>query len=519
MAKWDVFISHASEDKAEVVEPLVQLLIAKGLKVWYDRHALKLGDLLSLKINEGLSNSKCGVVVLSPNYFIKDWALRELEALFSLELDRKMVILLVLHGLDDREARSQWPLLGNRLSVSTSNPAGMDAIVRQILAVVPPGEVAKLPQEPLPPAPVPGVPRLRRGWLLGVAIVPLLAGLGWVGYQELEGQTKGSNDQEVNQPTGEAPEIQAGDPVLEPKQVSSPEASQALAIEPEHTPKLSAYERALQLPGVEKVPGKEGSGSLKLVLDLGKGNQLTLLWIAPGEFNMGSPGTETGRDTSEPLHRVILTGGFFLGVTEVTQAQWSAVKGSRPWNSEVVFPRTGSDIPATHISYADALEFCSSLNRSKHGALALASGWSYGVPSEAQWEYACRAGSETAYCSGNSELDLASVAVYNKNRLGRFAHPVGTKLANAWGLLDMHGNVFEWTSDDWSDGELFQDGQTNPLLQVDSTAPRVVRGGSWNFGPDGCRSAFRAKALYNSGWHAGWFHGFRLALLPGPEAR
>lgn len=376
-----------------------------------------------------------------------------------------------------------------------------------------------MPQEPLPPAPVPGVPRLRRGWLLGVAIVPLLAGLGWFGYQELEGQTKGSNDQEVNQPTGEAPVIQAGDPVLEPKQVSSPEVSPAPAIEPEPTPKLSAYERALQLPGVEKVPSKQGSGSLKLVLDLGNGNKLTLLWIAPGEFRMGSPTTDPERFDDEVLHKVVLTQGYFLGQTEITQGQWLEAMDTAPWEFNTLYEGE-PDSPAYCISYEDAVKFCNLLNNSEQQTLRPPEGWCYCLPTEAHWEYACRAGSESAYCSGDLGTDLDRVAVYLGDMGLSREMRVASKSPNDWGLFDMHGSLSEWTADAWSDGMEFRDGQENPLFDAPGSPPRVVRGGSWFDFPRECRSAFRDCRVPG---HPYVTVGIRLCLLPDsvnlPEAR
>jgi formylglycine-generating enzyme required for sulfatase activity len=285
-------------------------------------------------------------------------------------------------------------------------------------------------------------------------------------------------------------------------------------VQPQRARELTAYERALQTSGVVKVDGRQGSGSLKRVLDLGGGQELTLLWVEPGEFLMGSPTTEVGRDKDEPLHRVILTRDFFLGETEVTQAQWKAVMGTEPWKGQE-YVKEGANLAASYISYDEALEFCKRLNWSQQAGQRPPVGWIFGLPSEAQWEYACRAGTTTAYCSGDSELDLARVAVYYGNKDGDYAHPVRTKAPNDWGFFDMHGNVWEWTADAGSDGKSFVDGEKDPLVEGPSSAPRVVRGGSWYDNRSRCRSAYR---FWSDPRNRSWIRGFRLCLLPGPGA-
>jgi hypothetical protein len=206
MAKWDVFISHASEDKAEVVEPLVKLLLAEGLKVWYDKHALKLGDSLSRKIDEGLSKSSFGVVVLSPRFFDKNWPQRELDGLTSRESVGHKVILPIWHQVD-REAVVRFsPMLAAKLAVSTSQ--GLDEIVRQILDVVRAGDCVLPPSHPFSVEIDSGgigkrSPRSRRGWLLGLALFPMVLGvLVFVVSHVLERQTS-SGGLEALAPTSE----------------------------------------------------------------------------------------------------------------------------------------------------------------------------------------------------------------------------------------------------------------------------------------------------------------------------
>jgi formylglycine-generating enzyme len=239
-----------------------------------------------------------------------------------------------------------------------------------------------------------------------------------------------------------------------------------------------------------------------------------LIRVEPGTFLMGSPQSELGRFHDEPAHTVHLTQPFLIGETEVTQGQWKAVMRTEPWKGQD-YVQAGDAIAASYINYEDALELCRRLNDQERTAGRLPVGWEYGLPTEAQWEYACRAGTTRPYCSGSSEADLGRVAIFASSRSGDHAHEVKSKEPNAWGLFDMHGNVWEWTRDAWSDGGGFRDGQTDPFVDGASSDLRVVRGGSWEGVPRWCRSAIR-----NGGhpWNRVVALGFRLCLLPGPGA-
>jgi formylglycine-generating enzyme required for sulfatase activity len=201
---------------------------------------------------------------------------------------------------------------------------------------------------------------------------------------------------------------------------------------------------------------------------------MRLVWIPPGEFLMGSPTNEEGRyDDEGPRHRVTLTKGFYLGVHEVTQRQWRTVMGDNPSHFK------GDDLPVESISWEEAVEFCRKLSTKE--------GVEYRLPTEAQWEYACRAGTTSRYNFGDSEVSLGEYAWYGGNSDGR-THPVGQKKANAFGLYDMHGNVWEWCQD-WF-GSYAGGPVTDPLGPA-SGANRVGRGGGWYNNAGGCRSADR----------------------------
>ena len=185
---------------------------------------------------------------------------------------------------------------------------------------------------------------------------------------------------------------------------------------------------------------------------------------------MGSPASEPEHGDDEgPRHEVILS-PFLVAKYEVTQAQWKRVMGTSPSYFK------GDELPVEKVSWNDCQEFC------KKTGLSL--------PTEAQWEYACRAGTTTAYHSGDSEADLAEVAWYNKNS-GGTTHPVGTKKPNDFGLYDMHGNLWEWCEDEHSpdsDGPISRGGSFSTDAGICDSADRTRlppgdRIGSWGFRP------------------------------------
>ena len=225
------------------------------------------------------------------------------------------------------------------------------------------------------------------------------------------------------------------------------------------------------------------------------GASLEMVWIEAGTFQMGSPGVFR----PELAHSVTISQGFHLGKYEVTQEQWEGVMGTRPWQGKD-YVRSGSDYPAVYVSWDDAQEFVRRLNAS----LGLNV---YRLPTEAEWEYACRAGTTTRWSFGDNESELRAYAWYERSILGaEYGHMVGTKLANPWGLYDMHGNVEEWVQD-WYDRNYYSISPSVDPAGPSSGLWRVVRGGGFLGLAHHLRSANRSS---NSSSYRYYDVGFRL---------
>ena len=229
-----------------------------------------------------------------------------------------------------------------------------------------------------------------------------------------------------------------------------------------------------------KTDGKTKSPPKELSFDLGKGVKLEMVLIPAGEFKMGSPDSAKEANYWEkPQHRVRITKPFYLGKFAVTQEQWEAVMGNNP--SKFKGPKN----PVETVSWEDCQKFLDKLNAkvgSKHGKFVL--------PTEAQWEYASRAGSTTRYYFGDDEKQLGEYAWYLPNS-GNKSHPVGEKKPNAWGLYDMHGNVWGWCQD-WYKDVYYKESPVDDPPGPTGGSNRMVRGGSWLCPAWFCRSADRS---------------------------
>ena len=250
------------------------------------------------------------------------------------------------------------------------------------------------------------------------------------------------------------------------------------------------------------------------------GLQMKLCWCPAGSFTMGSPPTEPDRDDDENQVSVRLSQGFWLGKYEVTQADWRAVMGSNPsffsstgGGSSSVRGMATTRFPVETVTWFEASEFCRKLTEQEHQAGRLPADWEYRLPTEAQWEYACRAGTVTATAFGDKlssrQANFDGNHPYNGAQTGPYltrTTEVGSYAANAWGLHDMHGNVWEWCRD-WYQSSL--PGGTDPEASSGAT-DRVLRGGGWDDYGRFCRSALRSRI--DPGWR-NLDYGFRLAVV------
>ena len=258
-------------------------------------------------------------------------------------------------------------------------------------------------------------------------------------------------------------------------------------------PEKAALEKdARNPPGLDAVGSAAGEGGwARVICDPKTGMEFVL--VPSGSFPMGSA---NGNRDEQPVHPVEISRPFYLARTEVTQGQWVKVMGANPSRF-----KKGANYPVEQVSWDDAKNFLTRLRKVQ--------GWRFDFPTEAQWEYACRAKSTTEWSFGDDEGRLDAYAWYDKNS-GQSTHPVAQKRPNGWGLFDMHGNVWEWCRD-WYDKDYY-----GKRAAKDPTGPsggefRVLRGGSWSSPVRNPRSAirfgdtpdFRSDVL-----------GFRPALVP-----
>jgi len=232
-----------------------------------------------------------------------------------------------------------------------------------------------------------------------------------------------------------------------------------------------------------------------------KGIGMTFNEIPAGTFMMGSAETEKGRDylDDEQQHKVTITTAFYMQTTEVTQSQWKAVMGTEPFKG-VNNAKEGPDYPATSVTWNDAVAFCKVLSAKE--------GKTYRLPTEAEWEYACRAGTETRWSFGDDKASLGDYAWYDENAYfagEKHPHQVGLKKPNPFGLYDMHGNVLEWCHDYYGVDYYKQSPEKDPTGPASApvrssrqrAGHRVLRGGAWGSwaakspSPSPCRSANR----------------------------
>ena len=227
-------------------------------------------------------------------------------------------------------------------------------------------------------------------------------------------------------------------------------------------------------PNDRSVPTEPSLSPPKLeTIELGNGITMEFVMVAPGTFMMGSTYESVGAGDETPCHKVTLSRSFLLGKCEVTQEQWSQIMGSNPSRFK------GKKLPVETVSWNDCQHFLAKLSE--------LSGRTFSLPTEAQWEYACRAGTATAWNSGE-EATVPGSAWHDENSGGR-THPVGGKTPNAWGFHDLHGNIGEWCAD-WYASHYPPDDAIDPKGPPSGDS-KVVRGGAWGDNPSMLRSPSR----------------------------
>jgi sulfatase modifying factor 1 len=266
-----------------------------------------------------------------------------------------------------------------------------------------------------------------------------------------------------------------------------------------------------------------------IVLDLGAGVYLELVRIDPGEFLMGSPADESERQKDELQHRVEITKPFYLGKYEVTQRQYTQLTGkanpshfsSTGDGKERVTGLDTSCFPVEQVSWRDSVAFCEALNQKNLTVvpgIIRQSGYKFGLPTEAQWEYACRAETTTPFHFGNNvngtQANCNGTVPYGTEAQGPFLQrtcKVGSYEANRWGLYDMHGNVLEWCAD-WEDDDYYTSSPTRDPEGPQTGKYRAYRGGGW------CRTCTGSpRSAIRNGGTPGFRKndlGFRVALVP-----
>jgi len=245
-----------------------------------------------------------------------------------------------------------------------------------------------------------------------------------------------------------------------------------------------------RMPGLrDKVAATPGPKK-EITVDLGGGVKMEMVLIRPGSFMMGS---EKGAPDEKPVHKVRITRPFYMGKYEVTQEQWQAVMGTSPSKFK------GAKNPVEQVSWNDCQDFMKKLSEKVGGG-------AFRLPTEAEWEYASRAGTTTEYSFGDSDSAYGEYAWYSANS-GSATHPVGQKKPNAWGLYDVHGNLWEWCSDFYDTGYYAQSPADDPT-GGGSGGARVLRGGSWGDDATFCRAAYRCSFDPSSSYY---YYGLRAA--------
>ncbi len=490
----DIFLSYAHQDRKRVT-PLVAALQARGWDVWWDDGNIPAGQNYTKLIGDQLRKTRCVVVLWSKYAVESEWVLREahegdkgkklipalLDPLDSLPLKEIPFPYGQLHTDSlvtwsgrlpnaefDRLVKSIEVLLGASVTAASavSAPAASPPPVQRSPRPEPVSPPLTSPQQPgRSPAPESTAQGLHwlgleipLGWPHLALALLVAAGAGWIIYQQA---SQGKTDPAKTPPgvaDNRSPEAQEKKTAPPTPQIVDPNV-QGVTPEKKQEPRVSTQAVA---PGGE--PKREPPASPPGTIRENPKDGLRYVYIPAGKFQMGcSPGDTECDEDEKPAHEVTLTKGYWLGQTEVTQGAYRKVTGKSPSNFK------GDDRPVERVSWDEAVGYCTTVGLR--------------LPTEAEWEYAARAGTTGARYGA-----LDQVAWYDKNS-GGGTKPVASKQPNAWGLYDMLGNVWEWTADYWA-GKYPVGAAVDPQGPASGTE-RFVRGGAWDNSPRDLRASYR----------------------------
>jgi formylglycine-generating enzyme required for sulfatase activity len=490
--------SHVDRDWVERLQTMIRPLVrSHGLRLWDDSQ-IRPGDKWRQEIEMALAAAKVALLLVSSDFLASEFVTNsELPQLLTAAEEEGLCILWVplrpsLVGRTPIDAYQA--LLDPARPLVRMDPVEQEeALVEIALAI----EKALAPRQDSPPAAAKtqgdsaGKPRQAAAPSSGSSVLA-----------SADRQAVAAARSEAVQAEAAKPEVaqpEATEPTAAPFPLQRFATSTCLLRQ--KGGRWSMVRRPLQVEGYRE--------------ELGGGVALTMLKIPPGSFPMGSPEDEPQRLEREgPQHDVTL-GSFFMAQTPITQAQWRAVAGWQKLERDLDPDPSnfkGANRPVEMVSWFDALEFCRRLSQRTCQR--------YGLPSEAQWEYACRAGSTTSFHFGATLTpELANYNgnhVYGNGTKGTYREQtveVASFAANGWGLHDMHGNVWEWCEDHWHDSYNFAPGDDQPwhIPAAADLEPRLLRGGSWLNFPRLCRSAYRDDDRPDNRFNS---IGFRVCCLP-----
>jgi formylglycine-generating enzyme required for sulfatase activity len=433
----DVFISYASADRPRVI-PLVDALRQKGWSVWWDR-TIPPGKTWDQVIEAALDGARCVIVLWSKDAVLSDWVRTEAE-------EGKRRGILVPARIDDVTI----PLAFRRIQAAdlvgwrgALPNAGFDELAEAVSGVL--GEdVVKPVAKAAAATAAPGAPATVRA------------------------EPKPQPRPATVDPSGPPPLARSMPGIFKNRFVLFGLAAVVLTG-------ILIYVQGRRAPTPEPAPSISRATEASATEDKASSNSrvnpkdgLNYVLIPAGKFKMGcSPGDSDCDKDEKPAHEVHISKSFWLGQTEVTQAAWKKVMNSDPSRFK------GDQLPVERVSWPEAVKYCETIG----GRL----------PTEAEWEYAARAGSTAARYG---ELD--AIAWYDKNS-GSTTHAVGGKQSNQFGLFDMLGNVWEWVRDDY--GPYKSDAVVDPLVEIKGAPSKVVRGGSWYLNPQDARASLRNRLV------------------------